>query len=314
MQKLFIIGNGFDCYGHKMKTQYSDFKNYLIQKFPDYEEDYDDILEPYPLADGGEEYDMNAVVGAIVRILNECAGDDWKTLEACLGELFIKSIGYDNEWLLNEVDMEEEDKEIFHSVYNNEDISRNLCGAFRKLKELFRDWVFNELGTIDYTSIKKIWKKPSFKNSLFLNFNYTKTLEKVYKIEKSKICHIHGDAENKKLDIYFGHGDSEDIEFDLRYMGIENAFGKLKRELKKDTKKAFEDHEDFFERIHSVNKIYSYGFSFSEVDMVYIEEICKRIDVSKVRWYFNHYDWKNKTEYVDKIKALGFKVRRDYRW
>ena len=48
--------------------------------------------------------------------------------------------------------------------------------------------------------------------------------------------------------------------------------------------------------------------------MVYIEEICKRIDVSKVRWYFNHYDWKNKTEYVDKIKALGFKVRRDYRW
>jgi hypothetical protein len=29
MKKLFIIGNGFDCYGYAMKTQYADFKEYL---------------------------------------------------------------------------------------------------------------------------------------------------------------------------------------------------------------------------------------------------------------------------------------------
>lgn len=99
-------------------------------------------------------------------------------------------------------------------------------------------------GEIDYSNIEKLRKKPSFKNSLFLNFNYTRTIEQVYGIKASDICHIHGEVSSRTEGIYFGNGDDEEF-------------------------------EGFFDRLSKVNKIYSYGFSFSEVDMPYIEEIAK---------------------------------------
>ena len=30
MKTLYIIGNGFDCYGHDMNTKYADFRKFLI--------------------------------------------------------------------------------------------------------------------------------------------------------------------------------------------------------------------------------------------------------------------------------------------
>ena len=33
MKTLYIIGNGFDCYGHDMNTKYADFRKFLINKY-----------------------------------------------------------------------------------------------------------------------------------------------------------------------------------------------------------------------------------------------------------------------------------------
>ena len=64
----------------------------------------------------------------------------------------------------------------------------------------------------------------------------------------------------------------------------------------------------------NVKKIYSYGFSFSEVDMDYIKEISRILDAKRVRWYFNQYDWVNNKENIEKVKRLGFKIRVSRRW
>ena len=54
-----------------------------------------------------------------------------------------------------------------------------------------------------------------------------------------------------------------------------------------------------------VDNIYSYGFSFSEVDLPYIRRICGSIETDNVVWYINDYD-KVKC-YRSIIKRCGFK-------
>jgi hypothetical protein len=59
----------------------------------------------------------------------------------------------------------------------------------------------------------------SFKDSLFLNFNYTRTLEKLYNIAPDKVLHIHGNVLYSDInDILFGHGDDTPWEGDETYV------------------------------------------------------------------------------------------------
>lgn len=315
MQTLYIIGNGFDCYGHNMPTRYADFRQYLVSRFPDYQRNYGGTLEFSIQNDGAEAYDMNEVVGAIIRTIDECSKPGWSDLEKCLGGDFVYAIAYENEWAFEEPQFDDDDdNSIFHSVYENEDISNAIVGAYEMLMELFADWVHHKLGKIDYHRVPRLRKKPSFKNSLFLNFNYTRTLEQVYGINPVDVCHIHGDVYDGTEDIYFGHGNDEEFEEFNQYIGITDAFSNLKRSLRKNTLKALRNNEDFFARLSKVNKIYSYGFSFSDVDMPYIEEIANRIVPSKTRWYLNKYDIENHKNYIEMIEKLGFKLRKCKRW
>lgn len=88
----------------------------------------------------------------------------------------------------------------------------------------------------------------------------------------------------------------------------------MKRELRKNTNQAVADNINFFRKLSGINKIYSYGFSFSDVDMIYLKELSRYVDAKKVRWYFNQFDWKNNIQNVEKVKRLGFKVRVCRRW
>ena len=312
MRKLFIIGNGFDCYGHNMNTRYVDFRRFLVSKYPEYCKDFDGIPEITIRSDGEEKYNMNEVVGLMLSTIDNCSSEDWNNLEECLGNKFIENIAYGNEWAYKITDIE--DDNIFHSVYENEDLTYSITRVYCMLNKLFTEWVFEELANIDFTAVEKLSKKPFFKEDLFLTFNYTQTLEKLYNISPDNICHIHGNSNDISSHIYFGHGD--DTEFDAfeNYIGVEDAYNGLKREFRKKTNKAIAENMEFFSKIENVKEIYSYGFSFSEVDMVYLKKISRIIDVKKVGWYFNQYDWINNQENVEKVKKLGFRVRVCRRW
>ena len=64
---LFAIGNGFDKKLHHLPTAYSDFRDYLVEKYPGCEE-YDDLIpESRLMPDGSEKFDIDDVAGYISR-------------------------------------------------------------------------------------------------------------------------------------------------------------------------------------------------------------------------------------------------------
>jgi hypothetical protein len=78
------------------------------------------------------------------------------------------------------------------------------------------------------------------KETSFLTFNYTETLELVYGINPYDVCHIHG---MQYEEIFLGHGNSTTDYYD-KYMG--NFTGsqgdvlKIFERMKKDTARALE--------------------------------------------------------------------------
>ena len=310
MRHLFIIGNGFDCYEHNLPTKYADFRSYILSRYPGADE-YDDLIpESTTMPDGDEILDMEEVAGYITRIIDTCGGDTWNELEYYLGASLFDSLHDD----LDEVPWDGPDKETMHAIYNNEDRSSNMKEVFVYIKELFCDWVKEELKNLDFADIKKdnIAKVLS-KGDGFLNFNYTKTLEKVYGISDDSICHIHGKVGDAPEKIFFGHGDEEDGPEWADSLGSESNFSELKRELKKDTLSALYEHIDFFNKMSDLETIHSFGFAFADVDMFYIEEIAERVDPNSVTWFLSSFDRDN-TEKREKIEKLGFHVAVDGRW
>lgn len=62
MSKLFVIGNGFDCYLHGLPTKYSDFRKYLLNRFPD-AESFNTIPDGTQMPKGEIVYDEEEVAG-----------------------------------------------------------------------------------------------------------------------------------------------------------------------------------------------------------------------------------------------------------
>ena len=112
----------------------------------------------------------------------------------------------------------------------------------------------------------------------------------------------------------FGHGEDTSVDVSSDYFGAKEAFDSLVHVMRKNTGAAINKNQAFFNSITNVNKIYSYGFSFSDVDMCYLDEISRRIIPKNVRWYFNSYDWQNNKEYISKVKSYGYKIRKCYWW
>lgn len=93
------------------------------------------------------------------------------------------------------------------------------------------------------------------------------------------------------------------------YIGAENALDQIQRSLRKDTAGALDKHMSFFDKIDlRVDKVYSFGFSFSEVDIIYIQQICSRLTNPNIVWYLNDYDDEAKRdEYKAAIRICGYK-------
>lgn len=93
------------------------------------------------------------------------------------------------------------------------------------------------------------------------------------------------------------------------YIGSENGLVEIHEQLRKKTEIALKENMHFFENLtdSNISEIYSYGFSFSEVDMIYLKEICKRMNTQKLIWYFNDFDEWNHNDYIDILIKCGFK-------
>ncbi len=299
MKKLFIIGNGFDI-AHDLPTKYSDFQNYLIKKYPEASDECLEIPQSSTLPDGEESYDDNDMVGFLLKIISEseATGEAWGDLENTLGHLDFNECFDD--W--NPFDDDDDDNE-WRKVNTNEDIAVKIRDAVPMIKKYFSDWI----DTIETFHAKS---KINFSNLInpnrdfFLTFNYTETLEHLYNVKN--ICHIHGKQGDTLI---LGHGNTTDY-FDSymnNHIGAEDYLNELQLAMRKDTQSIINQHKELFIKLGKVDEIYSYGFSFSDVDMAYIRELCNVSKTENMVWYLNDYDKDKFVIFEDKLVKCGFK-------
>jgi len=298
LTNLFILGNGFDI-AHGLATKYQDFHNYLLRVYPKAAKLSPSFsIDSSIMPDGEEVFDENEVVAFIMDIISEAEeeGNNWSDVETSLGKLDFERYLDDMSLLFNLDD----DKELFRMAYRYEDVSNNFHKVIVKIKDLFSDWI-NSIDVLEVSS-KIIFKDLiNEKNDLFLNFNYTSILEEIYDVQN--VYYIHG---MQNGEIIFGHGEEKN-NFENIYTGSEFALAEIHLSLKKDTTKSIEEAKLFFSEFSSVKKIYSYGFSFSRVDLPYIREICKKCNTKKCIWYLSNFESEQKREGYKKIIAdCGF--------
>ena len=306
MSKLFIIGNGFDS-AHCLATSYDEFRKYLCDTYMKGKsgEGYMLMVPNVTMGSKGEDIcDMEDVAEFLVYLISaaEPDGSKWSDLEASLGRLDYEE-AFD---MLPEEFDDDGDINYWRESYNNADMASNLYTVVSYVKDLFAEWVDDI--DIEIAKTKQGFFSLIEPGDIFLTFNYTETLEKVYGINEANVCHIHG---KQGGNILFGHGNTVDYteEYMSKNIGSENALSELDNFLKKDTKQALKEHKLFFDGIDdTIKEVYSIGFSFAEVDLVYIEEICRKLSVDAV-WHLNDFNPSDIPTFQTKLRKCGFRGR-----
>ena len=300
-KNLYIIGNGFDLH-HGVRCDFEDFMKWLKKNdkslFTDLTQVYDDAEN----------------------------NNWWRDFENSLAQLNInyyankKGNLYDPEYIK---DGSIEDKTKY--------ASQKVIEEFDKIKESlrpdFQKWLSE---AYEKRSKEKKIQFPS-EGSIFLTFNYTKTLEDIYEIDVKRVYHIHGVIYDKDC-MEFGHGLGEDELNDMlksqelrigevwnkklnRMTRLQIVTPKHKElaalsslesivSLKKDVEGCIEKNQQFFNEILDVERIYVYGFSFSSIDMPYLEKIIRRTK-PETHWVISWYSQE------DKRRIMDFIIRHD---
>lgn len=312
MAALFIAGNGFDI-AHGIPTKYSDFRSFVINNYPDALEFRDEVvyLEDFMDIDP-EEF----AAEILLNTMDKSAGENWCNFEQALG-----TINFDNKLPRSnhkEDETDEEDQELMTKYLLYMDMLTNGFVDYSKVwQEFFRKWLKGIQEEIDSAkfapkeSLVALFEDP---NMQFFTFNYTKTLQKLYRIKK--VIHIHNRVGQKLI---FGHEKDGDIGlYQSASLGEElcvcsSSLDDLILSFKKDTDSPLKKYKDFFKKLNkTIDKVYSYGFSYGKVDSVYIKKIVSNISPTAT-WYFTEFEANDTTSLrIKKIKLRKYGFKGDF--
>lgn len=304
MCKLFIIGNGFDL-THQLPTSYENFRNYLAEYAGINEDNIDNFTIPAIETNSENVFGvgLEASAGFLYNLLNNTQGigEYWQDFEAALGRLNFGAVFEDN---YSEARDRDGEINYFHTANNREDMGRDINIHCTNIYDIFNDWI----GNINLSNVAALERFNMIfdRNSLFLTFNYTRTLEDIYRISADNICHIHGMLGEP---LVVGHGLTDEEIQNLHYVyarnfiGAEDNLTQTIRELRKPVEGRITLWRDFFESLNNVTEIYSCGFSFSHVDLPYIERICAVVNTCNAIW--DQYTY-NGSDYTDILRYCGF--------
>lgn len=300
VEKLFIIGNGFDL-AHGLPTNYEDFHNYLRKNYPNAVEG--DAVAPTGTAGhhGELEYNDDEVVGYLMNLISRTEGVLWRDIETSLGMLDFDS---DFDYLPEVYDRDGE-RNPWHEANNNEDQASELAGCVPIISDLFADWV-ESIKISSAITRPKITTLIDPQRDHFMSFNYTRTLEELYGVRD--VCHIHG-VQGEREKLLFGHGAGRRFDEDnmSSYIGCEDGLEEIQDALRKDTAGALHAHQSFFQKLENkILAIYSYGFSFGDVDQIYLKEIFRMVNTEDMFFYLNKYDKDKHEQQKEIIQNCGF--------
>lgn len=156
-----------------------------------------------------------------------------------------------------------------------DDMDISIKNAQAILREAFCDWI---------STITVEEKEPDFnfgKNCLFINFNYTDTLEKRFAVPHENVFHIHGEA-SRKNSIVFGHSMHPQLPVEALYDfgGRFRGLYFVEKLLYETDKHAYIHYMELLIRLATrgikladIKHIYVLGHSFGPADLEYFEEL-----------------------------------------
>ena len=270
---MFIIGNGFDI-KHGIRSKYSDFKDWLSEK-------------------------GHTRLISFIDIFFNNYESFWSDIENALGDYnYVEIADFCNP--NKEIDYDHP----FQYTYAYED-SPNVI--FKPTLDDFIDYFTEWVNSIDINISELLCELPP--ESKYLTFNYTETLEKYYGIPKENICHIHGSRLDKEKYI-IGHNKicnpENPFDDDSKLLYQQETFSKIIRwmnDLYKDTSKIIVKHKLFFDSLCEIKQIIVIGFSFSDIDLPYLEEIVNKTgrDISWLIYYHTSEDEKAIDYFITRV-------------
>lgn len=310
MRKLYIVGNGFDLY-HGMETSYNSFGLFLNNANLTI---YDYLIEYYSLPDiaNGDEGDNGNTL--------------WSEFESALADLDYETVLDNNsDYLAKPSSAEFRDRDWHAFQIEMENIVGDLT---KNLFEVFRNFILK----VKYPNLIDIDKLPLETNALYFTFNYTETLEKLYKIREGNILYIHEKASDNQTGLILGHGidpkkfiqedpkPPEDLSYDERERWIEDmsdnydfSYESGKDELLnyfsnsyKDTESIINTNEDFFKNIKDVVKVEILGHSLSAIDLPYFSKIFKSVHKNS-DWLVTFYNPRERSAHKEALMSIGIK-------
>ena len=235
MNDLYLIGNGFDL-AHGLETSYEDFLLWYLKRSVSninherpYEDELISIYTRYTRHFDAHESILTLLENfQKLNVTIKYKHDFFKNIVESYRDFKWVNIEYDYYLALLEIYKWYEKLNIINgNLYNKEIVSLNACFDFLKKKlveylidvEITSKKVNRQIESIllEGTGVKGNDKGEK----LFINFNYTKTLEFYTKRNfptKNNLVNIHGELENPTNPIIFGYGD----EMDPHYEKIEN--------------------------------------------------------------------------------------------
>ena len=258
-KRLVIVGNGFDLH-HGLKTRYSNYKEYLKKEHSKLLEELDWICNQ-----------LNLNLGTFEEAF-------WSDVEGNLSYIYACAICRFY---------------IFYSSWHNLKLKDSFISFSKDFTSgVFVKWLYQvyEEGKNDI-KISETFSKM-MDDSIFINFNYTKTLEEKYSVDMNNIFYIHGDIESirRRLSELGGNNETFDnnitsnrIEFGASDINIESIINSLKNSnsddiislsssLTKHLKDKISRIEDFI-RNQEVEEVVILGHSLSGDDLYYFDKI-----------------------------------------
>lgn len=284
MNKLFVIGNGFDLY-HDLPTSYNDFNKFVIENRPDLE----NTFEEYFKLSTNKDY-------------------LWTDFENDLGSFDSNTFFND----INQIDVLDEKFRPSFIYSLEDDLEQETKILINNVREAFEDW----LTEISLESTKR--KLCLDEKSIFLNFNYTLTLEEVYQIPSEKVLHIHGDIENNQESFIFGHNKNLKLEPNFDKNGESNRAPFSDSEdnakypffaLQKPVKDIMRECDSFFKNLKEINQIIILGHSLNSSDIPYFKRIKKHAPEA-AKWKISFYSDDEKATHLKSLQKIGIEESR----
>lgn len=286
---LYIIGNGFDLQ-HGLKSSYDDYHEYLKTNMLNVE---DFINQYFIFEDKCDKKDI---------------AYSWSNFEDNLATFKAKQF-FDDHDNISEEFLNQKDPQWGDSYGVLDEVDEESEKMYLEIKQSFWNWIHE----VSETKIERRGMHFA-ENAIFLSFNYTPTLEKVYNIPD--VFHIHGNVrDHNEESLIFGHGvknlEGEILELDeygesnrTPWFDAEAASRSLFYKFQKPVDDIIDENKVFFDSIKCIEKVVVLGHSLNDIDMPYICKIKDSISNGS-NWIIVYYHEKDKQHAKKVMKNIG---------